>query len=58
MTTDELNTQLKELKTELFNLRFQMATGALQNPISIRETRRNIARVMTLLRQRQLKAQA
>jgi large subunit ribosomal protein L29 len=58
MTNDELNTQLKELKTELFNLRFQMATGALQNPISIRETRRNIARVMTLLRQRQLKAQA
>lgn len=58
MTTEELNDQLKELKGELFNLRFQMATGALQNPVSIRETRRNIARVKTILRQREIKAQA
>lgn len=43
MNDQELNEQLKELKSELFNLRFQMATGQLQNPVSIRETRRNIA---------------
>ncbi len=58
MNDQELNDQLKELKSELFNLRFQMATGQLQNPISIRETRRNIARVKTILRQREIKAQA
>ena len=58
MNDQELNDQLKELKGELFNLRFQMATGQLQNPVSIRETRRNIARVKTILRQREMKAQA
>ncbi len=58
MNDQELNEQLKELKSELFNLRFQMATGQLQNPVSIRETRRNIARVKTILRQREIKAQA
>ena len=58
MNDQELNEQLKELKSELFNLRFQMATGQLQNPVSIRETRRNIARVKTILRQRGVKAQA
>ena len=58
MKDDELNVKLGELKQELFNLRFQMATGQLQNPVSIRETRRNIARVKTILRQREIKAQA
>ena len=58
MNDQELNEQLKELKSELFNLRFQVATGQLQNPVSIRETRRNIARVKTILRQREIKAQA
>ena len=58
MNDQELNEQLKELKSELFNLRFQMATGQLQKPVSIRETRRNIARVKTILRQREIKAQA
>ena len=57
MSTEELGQQLLDLKGELFNLRFQMATGQLQNPLVIRETRRNIARVMTILRARQLKAQ-
>ena len=56
MNDQELNDQLKELKGELFSLRFQMATGQLQNPVSIRETRRNIARVKTILRE--MKAQA
>ena len=58
MTDDELLAQEKELKAELFNLRFQMATSQLSNPLVIRDTRRNIARVKTILRQRQIKAQA
>ena len=56
MSVDELLKQEKELKEELFNLRFQMATGQLSNPIAIRDTRRNIARVKTVIRQRELKA--
>ena len=58
MTDTELDQQLTELKSELFNLRFQLATGQLQNPMMIRETKRNIARVKTILRDRQIKAQA
>lgn len=58
MTNTELDQQLAELKSELFNLRFQLATGQLQNPMMIRETKRNIARVKTILRDRQIKAQA
>ena len=58
MTDTELDQQLTELKSELFNLRFQLATGQLQNPMMIRETKRNISRVKTILRDRQIKAQA
>lgn len=58
MTDDELKTQEKELKEELFNLRFQLATGQLSNPIVIRDTRRNIARIKTVIRQRELQSQA
>ncbi len=58
MTDTELDQQLAELKSELFNLRFQLATGQLQNPMMIRETKRNIARVKTIQRDRQIKAQA
>ena len=58
MTDTELDQQLAELKSELFNLRFQLATGQLQNPMMSRETKRNIARVKTILRDRQIKAQA
>ena len=50
MTTEELNAKLKELKTELFNLRFQLATNQLDNPHKITDTKRDIARVMTVLR--------
>jgi len=56
LTTKELTTKQKELRAELFNLRFQMATGQLQNPMTIRQTRRDIARVQTILRERELKA--
>ena len=49
MSAEELNKQLKELKEELFNLRFQHAINQLDNPQKIVEVKRNIARVMTVL---------
>ena len=49
MTAEELNAQLKELKEELFNLRFQHAIYQLDNPQKIVEVKKNIARVMTIL---------
>lgn len=57
MSQDELNQNLADLKSELFNLRFQLATGQLENPMRIREVKKNIARVKTVLRERELKAQ-
>ena len=56
MTDVELEKKLKELKTELFNLRFRHASGQLENPLSIRTCKRNIARVNTEIRARELKA--
>lgn len=56
MTTAELETQIASLKDELFNLRFQMATGQLENPMKIREVKKSIARIKTIQRQRELKA--
>lgn len=53
---DELRARLSELRAELFNLRFQHATGQLENPIRLRDVRRDIARVLTLQRQRELGA--
>jgi large subunit ribosomal protein L29 len=50
----ELDGRLSELKIELFNLRFQMATGHLENPMRIREVRKDIARVKTIKREREL----
>ena len=58
MSLVELNQKLGELKSELFNLRFQLATGQLQNPMLIGECKKNIARVHTVIRMRQLDAQA
>ena len=58
MSTPELNNKLGELKTELFNLRFQLATSQLTNPMTIKETKHDIARVQTILRERELKAKA
>ena len=49
LSADELNTKLKELKTELFNLRFQLAINQLENTNRIPEVKRDIARVMTIL---------
>ena len=56
LTVEELNTKLSELKEELFNLRFRHATGQLENPVSLRNVKRDIARVQTILRQKSLKA--
>jgi large subunit ribosomal protein L29 len=58
LSTQELNDRLRELKSELFNLRFQLATCQLQNPMRIREVKRSIARVKTILREREIKAKA
>ena len=49
MSADQLNEKLKELKEELFNLRFQHAINQLDNPQRIVEVKKNIARVMTIL---------
>ena len=49
MSSDELNAKLKELKNELFNLRFQHAINQLENPHKISETKKEIARVMTVI---------
>ena len=54
LTTEELNSKLDELKAELFNLRFQHATNQLDNPRVITEVKRTIARVKTILREREL----
>lgn len=50
----QIDEKLVELKTELFNLRFQLATGQLDNPNEIKEVRKNIARVKTVKREREL----
>ena len=54
MSGNELNARLLELKTELFNLRFQLATGQLDNPLSIKSVRKDIARVKTIIQEREL----
>ena len=56
MSSPELEKELSELKSELFKLRFSLATNGLDNPMRIREVRKNIARIKTELRQRELKA--
>ncbi|GAV23830.1 50S ribosomal protein L29 [Carboxydothermus pertinax] len=57
LTDAELNEKLANLKDELFKLRFQLSTGQLDNPARIREVRRDIARVNTILRERELAKQ-
>ena len=56
MTDQELNTKLAELKEELFNLRFRHATGQLENTVSLRNCKKDIARVQTVIRSKELKA--
>ena len=57
-TMAELDTDLKAKKSELFNLRFQLATGQLQNTAAINECRKGIARVKTAMRQHELSEKA
>ena len=52
MSSEELENKLKELKSELFNLRFQHAINQLDNPHKIEDVKRDIARVMTVLREK------
>lgn len=52
MTSEELNAKLKELKNDLFNLRFQLAINQLDNPHKIKAVKKDIARIMTILHQK------
>ncbi|MCD2435981.1 50S ribosomal protein L29 [Acidaminococcus sp. NSJ-142] len=54
MSVAELDTKLAGLKDELFNLRFQMATGQLENPMKIREVKKSIAQIKTIQREREI----
>ena len=54
MSEAELNADLIKMKKDLFNLRFQHVTGQLENPIKMRETKRDIARVKTIIREKEL----
>ena len=54
MSSPELEKELGELKSELFKLRFSLATNGLENPMKIKEVRKDIARIKTILKQREL----
>jgi large subunit ribosomal protein L29 len=54
---DELMARIDAAKEELFNLRFQLATGQLDNPSRIREVRHDVARIATVLREREIEAE-
>jgi len=58
LSMDELQEQLADLKTELFNLRFQHATNQLDNPLKIKDVKKSIARVKTVIRELELKKEA
>ena len=57
-TIAELDTEMNKKKSELFNLRFQLATGQLENTAAIEECRKGIARLKTIIRQRELEKKA
>jgi len=54
MSEVELAAELDKMKKDLFNLRFQHVTGQLENPVKMRETKRDIARVKTIMREKEL----
>lgn len=56
LSNEALANKEKELKSELFNLRFQSATGQLNNPQRINECRKDIARIKTIIREREIAA--
>jgi len=55
LTTEQLITKIEEFKEELFNLRFSQATGNLEKPSRINELRKTVARIKTIIRERELK---
>ena len=55
MSLLELQKELSDLKSELFKLRFQLATNQLDNPMRVKQVRRDIARVKTIMKERELK---
>jgi len=54
LTAAELEAELKKMKNELFNLRFQHVTGQLENPIRMKDVKRDIARIKTVIRENEL----
>ncbi len=56
MTADELNQEEANLRKELFNLRFQKVTGEIENPMRIKQTRKDIARVLTVITEKSKEA--
>ena len=57
MSDAEMDKRMKELKSELFNLRFQLATGQLDNPMRIKGVKKDIARIMTITKERAMSVQ-
>lgn len=55
MTQEELQKEFNELKSELFKLRFQLVTNQLENPMKLKDVKRSIARVKTVIREREIK---
>lgn len=58
MNEQELNNEVLKLKQELFNLRFQHVTGQLDNPNQMKDIKKDIARIKTVIREKQLQAEA
>ena len=54
LSTEEINKKIAESKEELFNLRMKQATGSLENPARIRELRKTVARLKTILKEREI----
>ena len=54
LTTTEIEKEIKEAKEQLFNLRFQLATGQLEEPANIRKVKKTIARLKTIVREREI----
>ena len=55
-SSEDLSAKLHDLKEELLNLRFQLATGQLENPLRIKEVRKSIAQIKTIIREEEIKA--
>lgn len=55
LTSSDLEKELGKLKSELFKLRFQLATNGLDNPMKIKDAKKDIARIKTILREREIK---